>query len=70
LRYQVRPLILGRKHVLRPGREPKPKPSADASDLGMVMVRKPVQAALKHSKALISAFVTEGVAPESQTNLT
>ncbi|EGV43643.1 type I restriction endonuclease subunit R [Bizionia argentinensis JUB59] len=42
----------------------KPKLSGNASDLSMVMVHKFVQEELKHSKALMKAFVEEGKVPE------
>ena len=41
-----------------------PKLSDNSSDLHMVMVHKFVQEELKHSKALMKAFVEEGVVPE------
>ena len=41
-----------------------PKLSGNASNLNMVMVHKFVQEELKHSKALMKAFVTEGKVPE------
>ncbi|MEP2280148.1 HsdR family type I site-specific deoxyribonuclease [Maribacter sp.] len=41
-----------------------PKLSGNASNLNMVMVHKFVQEELKHSKALMKAFVEEGKVPE------
>lgn len=52
------------KNVVRSRRELKPKLSDDSSDLSMVMIHKFVQEELKHSKALMKAFVNEGVVPE------
>lgn len=40
------------------------KLSGDSSNLNMVMIHKLVQEELKHSKALMKAFVEEGVVPE------
>lgn len=52
------------KNVISSRRELRPKLSGDASDLNMVMIHKFVQEEIKHSKALMKAFVTEGEVPE------
>lgn len=52
------------KNIVKSREELKPKLSGDASDLSMVMIHKFVQEELKHSKALMKAFVNEGVVPE------
>lgn len=52
------------KNVVGSRKELAPKLSDDSSDLNMVMVHKFVQEELKHSKALMKAFVEEGVVPE------
>ncbi|WP_055448548.1 type I restriction endonuclease subunit R [Lacinutrix mariniflava] len=50
-------IVSSRKELL-------PKLSGNASNLNMVMVHKFVQEELKHSKALMKAFVEEGKVPE------
>ncbi|QGK73189.1 type I restriction endonuclease subunit R [Flavobacterium sp. SLB02] len=52
------------KNVIGSRKELVPKLSDNSSDLNMVMVHKFVQEELKHSKALMKAFVEEGVVPE------
>ncbi len=52
------------KNIVKSRKELVPKLSGNASDLSMVMVHKFVQEELKHSKALMKAFVEEGVVPE------
>ena len=51
-------------NVVKARKELVPKLSNDSSDLNMVMVHKFVQEELKHSKALMNAFVKEGEVPE------
>lgn len=51
-------------NVVKARKELIPKLSNDSSDLNMVMVHKFVQEELKHSKALMQAFVKEGEVPE------
>lgn len=51
-------------NVVRSRRDLIPKLSDSSSDLHMVMVHKFVQEELKHSKALMKAFVEEGIVPE------
>lgn len=51
-------------NVVKARKELVPKLSNDSSDLNMVMIHKFVQEELKHSKALMQAFVKEGVVPE------
>jgi type I restriction enzyme, R subunit len=51
-------------NIVSSRKELKPKLSGDASNLNMVMVHKFVQEELKHSKALMKAFVEEGKVPE------
>jgi len=52
------------KNVVGSRKDLIPKLSDNSSDLHMVMVHKFVQEELKHSKALMKAFVEEGVVPE------
>lgn len=52
------------KNVIQSRKELKPKLSGDSSDLSMVMIHKFVQEELKHSKALMKAFVENGEVPE------
>lgn len=52
------------KNIVGSRKELVPKLSDSSSDLNMVMVHKFVQEELKHSKALMKAFVEEGVVPE------
>jgi type I restriction enzyme R subunit len=52
------------KNIVGSRKELVPKLSDTSSDLNMVMVHKFVQEELKHSKALMKAFVEEGVVPE------
>lgn len=52
------------KNIVSSRKELIPKLSGDSSDLSMVMVHKFVQEELKHSKALMKAFVEEGKVPE------
>jgi type I restriction enzyme R subunit len=52
------------KNVVSSRKDLIPKLSGDSSDLNMVMVHKFVQEELKHSKALMKAFVEEGKVPE------
>ena len=52
------------KNIVSNRGELVPKLSGDASDLSMVMIHKFVQEELKHSKALMKAFVEEGKVPE------
>jgi type I restriction enzyme R subunit len=52
------------KNVVSNRKELKEKLNGDASNLSMVMIHKFVQEELKHSKALMKAFVEEGVVPE------
>jgi type I restriction enzyme R subunit len=52
------------KNVVGSRKDLIPKLSNNSSDLNMVMVHKFVQEELKHSKALMKAFVEEGVVPE------
>lgn len=51
-------------NIVRSRKELAPKLSGNASNLNMVMVHKFVQEELKHSKALMKAFVEEGKVPE------
>lgn len=51
-------------NVVKARKELVPKLSNDSSDLNMVMVHKFIQEELKHSKALMQAFVKEGEVPE------
>ncbi len=51
-------------NVVKARKELIPKLSNDSSDLNMVMIHKFVQEELKHSKALMQAFVKEGEVPE------
>ncbi len=51
-------------NVVKARKELVPKLSNDSSDLNMVMIHKFVQEELKHSKALMQAFVKEGEVPE------
>ncbi len=51
-------------NVVKARKELVPKLSNDSSDLNMVMIHKFVQDELKHSKALMQAFVKEGEVPE------
>lgn len=51
-------------NIVSSRKELKPKLSGNASNLNMVMVHKFVQEELKHSKALMKAFVEEGKVPE------
>lgn len=52
------------KNIVSSRKELIPKLSDDSSDLSMVMIHKFVQEELKHSKALMKAFVEEGEVPE------
>jgi len=52
------------KNVVSSRKDLIPKLSDNSSDLHMVMVHKFVQEELRHSKALMKAFVEEGVVPE------
>ena len=52
------------KNIVHSRKELIPKLSGNASDLSMVMIHKFVQEELKHSKALMKAFVEEGKVPE------
>jgi type I restriction enzyme, R subunit len=52
------------KNIIHSRKELLPKLSGNASDLSMVMIHKFVQEELKHSKALMKAFVDEGKVPE------
>jgi len=52
------------KNIVHYRKELIPKLSGNASDLSMVMIHKFVQEELKHSKALMKAFVEEGKVPE------
>lgn len=52
------------KNIVGSRKELIPKLSGNSSDLNMVMVHKFVQEELKHSKALMKAFVEEGKVPE------
>jgi len=52
------------KNIVHSRKELIPKLSGNASDLSMVMIHKFVQEELKHSKALMKAFVEEGKIPE------
>jgi type I restriction enzyme R subunit len=52
------------KNIVKSRRDLVPKLSGTASDLTMVMIHKFVQEELKHSKALMKAFVEEGIVPE------
>ncbi|WP_343658906.1 HsdR family type I site-specific deoxyribonuclease [Chryseobacterium sp.] len=52
------------KNIVNARKDLAPKLSDNSSDLHMVMVHKFVQEELKHSKALMKAFVEEGVVPE------
>jgi len=51
-------------NVIKSRKELVPKLSNNSSDLSMVMIHKFVQEELKHSKALMQAFVKEGEVPE------
>lgn len=51
-------------NVVKARKELAPKLSNDSSDLNMVMIHKFVQEELRHSKALMQAFVKEGEVPE------
>lgn len=52
------------KNIVSSRKDLIPKLSGNASDLSMVMIHKFVQEELKHSKALMKAFVEEGKVPE------
>ncbi len=52
------------KNIIKSRKELKPKLRGNTSDLSMVMIHKFVQEEIKHSKALMKAFVKEGVVPE------
>ncbi|MBI9041960.1 HsdR family type I site-specific deoxyribonuclease [Lutibacter sp.] len=52
------------KNIVKSRKELQPKLSGNASDLSMVMIHKFIQEELKHSKALMKAFVEENVVPE------
>lgn len=52
------------ENVVKSRRELVPKLSDDNSDLKMVMIHKFIQEELKHSKALMKAYVKEGEVPE------
>lgn len=52
------------KNIVSSRKELIPKLSDDSSDLSMVMIHKFVQEELKHSKALMKAFVEQGQVPE------
>jgi type I restriction enzyme R subunit len=52
------------KNIVHSRKELIPKLSGNASDLSMVMIHKFIQEELKHSKALMKAFVEEGKVPE------
>jgi len=51
-------------NIVSSRKELRAKLSDDASNLSMVMIHKFVQEELKHSKALMKAFVEEGIVPE------
>ena len=52
------------KNVVSSRRDLAPKLSTDSSDLNMVMIHKFIQDEIKHSKALMKAYVKEGKVPE------
>lgn len=52
------------KNIVGSRKELQPKLSGDASDLNMVMVHKFLQEELKHSKALMKAYVDSGEVPQ------
>jgi type I restriction enzyme, R subunit len=52
------------KNIVKSRKQLKPKLSGDSSDLNMVMIHKFVEEDLKHSKALMKAYVDEGQVPE------
>lgn len=51
-------------YIVESRRQLYKKLSGDSSNLNMVMIHKMVQEELKHSKALMKAFVEEGIVPE------
>lgn len=51
-------------NIISSRKELRPKLSDDSSNLSMVMIHKFVQEELKHSKALMKAFVEQGIVPE------
>jgi len=50
--------------IVKSRKELADKLGGDSSDLNMVMIHKFIQDELKHSKALMKAFVEEGIVPE------